>query len=53
MNIKALAISVAAGAVTTWATGKVVKELKLPAVAAPLVGTAIGMVVNNAVSRLR
>lgn len=43
----------AAGAVTTWITGKVVKELKLPAVAAPVVGTVIGMMVNNAVSRLR
>ena len=53
MNIKALAISFAAGVATTWVTGKVVKELKLPAAAAPLVGAAVGMAVNNAVSRLR
>lgn len=53
MNPKALAISFAAGVVTTWATGKIVKELKLPAYAAPLVGTAVGMVVNNTAQRLR
>ena len=52
MSLKALAISFAVGAVTTWATGKVVKELDVPAYAAPLVGTAIGMIVNNAARRL-
>ncbi|WP_158273827.1 hypothetical protein [Micromonospora sp. RP3T] len=53
MDPKALIVSFAAGAVATWATGKIVKELRIPGYAAPLVGTAVTMVVNNAVKRLR
>ncbi|GAB3083831.1 hypothetical protein GCM10027186_49300 [Micromonospora schwarzwaldensis] len=36
----------------TWATGKIVKELKVPAYAAPLVGTAVTMAVNKVAKRL-
>lgn len=53
MNPKALAMSFAAGAGSTWATSKIMKALKLPAFAAPLVGAAVGMAVNRAARRLR
>lgn len=53
MNVKAFLISLAAGGVATWATRQIVKELKVPAYAAPFVGVAVGAVVNNAVARPR
>lgn len=53
MNPKALIISLAVGTVATWATGRIMKELKIPAHAAPLVGTAVTMAVNSAAKRLR
>ncbi|HWH00201.1 MAG TPA: hypothetical protein VNV66_12955 [Pilimelia sp.] len=53
MNPKAVAVSLAAAAVTTWATNKIVKGMRVPAVAAPLVGSAVGMAVNRAMRRLR
>ncbi|WFE62892.1 hypothetical protein [Micromonospora sp. WMMD714] len=52
MEPKALIISLAAGMVATWATSQIVKELKIPAYAAPLVGTAVTMAVNSAAKRL-
>ncbi len=52
MDSKALMMSLAAGAVATWATGKIMKWLRIPGYAAPLVGTAVTMVVSNAVKRL-
>ena len=53
MDPKALIISLAVGAVATWATDKIMKELRIPGYAAPLVGTAVTMAVNSAAKRLR
>ncbi|WP_157626877.1 hypothetical protein [Micromonospora maris] len=46
-------MSLAVGAVATWATGRIVKELRVPAYAAPLVGTVVTMAANSAAKRLR
>lgn len=53
MDAKAMAITLATGVATTWLTAKVMQRLKLPAVAAPIVGAGVGIVVNKLVSRLR
>ncbi|SIR95993.1 hypothetical protein [Micromonospora avicenniae] len=53
MDPRALFISLAVGTVATWATGKIMKELRIPAYAAPLVGAAATMVVNTAAKLLR
>ncbi|MET7419181.1 hypothetical protein [Dactylosporangium sp. NPDC005555] len=53
MDSRAMAISVGTGIATTWLTAKVMKELKLPAIASPIVGAAVAMAVNKLVSRLR
>ncbi|WP_433530460.1 hypothetical protein ACQPYA_30660 [Micromonospora sp. CA-263727] len=53
MNPKALIINLAVGTVVTWATSKIVKELRIPVYAAPLVGTAVTVAVNSAAKRLR
>ncbi|SCE71840.1 hypothetical protein GA0074695_0554 [Micromonospora viridifaciens] len=53
MDPKTLIISLAVGTVATWASGKIMKELRIPAYAAPLVGTAATMAVNSAAKRLR
>jgi putative flippase GtrA len=48
-----MVITAATGVATTWLTAKVMKELKLPMVAAPFVGAGVAMVVNRFASRWR
>lgn len=45
-------IAVGAAVATTWATGKVVKALGVPAVAAPIVGLVVGKLVDDFAKRL-
>ncbi|HEX6500177.1 MAG TPA: hypothetical protein VF054_14260 [Micromonosporaceae bacterium] len=51
-NLTRTIVVVGAGVATTYLTAKLMKELRLPAYAAPVVGTVVGHVVNNAVHRL-
>lgn len=46
------AVRIAAGAATTYLTGRVVKELRLPAAATPIVSIVVGGLVDRAVRRL-
>ncbi len=53
MDLRTVAIGIAAFAVTSWATREVVKQLKVPAYAVPIVSSVVSMAVDNAVRRLR
>jgi len=48
-----MAITAATGVATTWLTAVVMKELKLPRAAAPVVGAGVAMMVNRFVGRWR
>lgn len=45
-------VAVGAALATTWLTGKVVKSLGVPAVAAPVVGLVVGKLVDDFAKRL-
>ncbi|MEV4508104.1 hypothetical protein AB0K00_03995 [Dactylosporangium sp. NPDC049525] len=52
MDSRAMVLTVATGVATTWLTARVMKELKLPTAASPIVGVVVAAAVNKLVGRL-
>lgn len=50
--VKRTAITLVAGTVTTWLTGKAIKEFQLPRATSPIVGLVVTGLVAQAVRRI-